>query len=95
LGTDAERASAAGPDGLIDDDLAFIAPWGVDVTQIDAPVLVVQGGQDRIVPPAHGNWLVRNCRSSELWFRPRDGHISILGASPVAMDWLRAQDELP
>jgi len=36
---------------------------------------------------------MRNCRSSELWLRPRDGHISILGASPVAMDWLRAQNK--
>jgi len=94
LGADAERANAAGPEGLIDDDLAFIAPWGFDVTQIDAPVLIVQGGQDRVVPPTHADWLVKNCRSSELWLRPRDGHISILGASPVAMDWLRAQDEL-
>jgi pimeloyl-ACP methyl ester carboxylesterase len=94
LGADAGRANAAGPDGLIDDDLAFVAPWGFDVTQIDAPVLVVHGGQDRVVPPAHSDWLVRNCRSSELWLRPRDGHVSILGACPVVMDWLRAQNEL-
>ncbi|MFJ2033572.1 alpha/beta fold hydrolase [Streptosporangium sp. NPDC087985] len=94
LGTDAVRANAAGPDGLIDDDLAFVAPWGFEVTRIDTPVLLVQGGQDRIVPPAHADWLVRNCRLSELWLRPRDGHISILGAIPVAMDWLRAQNEL-
>jgi pimeloyl-ACP methyl ester carboxylesterase len=93
LGADAGRANAAGPDGLIDDDLAFVAPWGFDVTQIDAPVLVVHGGQDRVVPPAHSDWLVRNCRSSELWLRPRDGHVSILGACPVVMDWLRAQNE--
>lgn len=51
-------------------------------------------GQDRVVPPTHADWLMRNCRSPELWLRPRDGHISILSASPVAMDWLGAQDEL-
>jgi len=93
LGADSVQAGAAGPNGLIDDDLAFVAPWGFDVAQIDAPVLLVQGGQDRVVPPTHGDWLMRNCPSSELWLRPRDGHISILGAVPLAMDWLRAQYE--
>ena len=93
LGADSVQAGAAGPNGLIDDDLAFVAPWGFDVAQIDAPVLLVQGGQDRVVPPTHGDWLMRNCRTSELWLRPRDGHISILSAVPLAMDWLRAQYE--
>jgi pimeloyl-ACP methyl ester carboxylesterase len=90
LGADAGRAGAAGPEGLIDDDLAFVAPWGFDVTQIDAPVLLLHGGQDRVVPPSHADWLMRNCPSAELWLRPRDGHISILKATPVAMDWLLA-----
>jgi pimeloyl-ACP methyl ester carboxylesterase len=92
LGTDAGRAGAAGPEGLIDDDLAFVAPWGFDVAQIEVPVLLVQGGQDRVVPPSHADWLMRTCPTSELWLRPRDGHVSVLNASPVAMDWLRAQD---
>lgn len=90
LGADAERAGAAGPDGLIDDDVAFVTPWGFDVGQIDAPVLLVQGGQDFVVPPSHAEWLLRTCPSAELWLRPRDGHISVLAAVPVAMDWLRA-----
>ena len=91
LGADVEVASAIGAGGLIDDDLAFVAPWGFAVTDIKAPVLIVHGGQDRVVPPAHGDWLLRRCRRSELWFRPDDGHISILDACPLAMDWLRAQ----
>ncbi len=94
LGTDAGRAEAAGREGLIDDDVAFVAPWGFELAQIEPPVLLVQGGQDRVVPPTHAYWLMRNCRSSELWLRPRDGHISVLNASRVALDWLRARDEL-
>jgi pimeloyl-ACP methyl ester carboxylesterase len=93
LGADAERANDAGPDGLIDDDVAAVAGWGFELSQITAPVLFVQGGQDRVVPPAHAEWMLRNCPRSELWLRPRDGHISILDASPVAMDWLRANVE--
>ena len=94
LGADAERAGAAGPEGLIDDDVAFVSPWGFDLEHIDVPVLLVQGGQDRIVPAAHAQWLLSSIRSSELWLRPNDGHISVHNAIPVAMDWLRARDEL-
>ena len=93
LGTDAGRANDAGPDGLIDDDVAFVTPWGFEVTQITAPVLLVQGGEDRVIPPSHAEWLLRHTPRSELWLRPRDGHVSILDACPVAMDWLRANAE--
>jgi pimeloyl-ACP methyl ester carboxylesterase len=57
------------------------------VTSIGVPVLVVQGGQDRVVPPAHAEWLMRECPTVELWLRPQDGHVSILDACPLAMDW--------
>jgi pimeloyl-ACP methyl ester carboxylesterase len=90
LGDDAVRASQAGLDGLIDDDIAYVAPWGFDLAAIAVPVLVVQGGEDRVVPAAHADWLVRACPRAELWLRPREGHVSILDACPVAMDWLVA-----
>jgi pimeloyl-ACP methyl ester carboxylesterase len=90
LGQDAMKAGTAGTGGLVDDDLAFAASWGFSLGEIDVPVLVVQGGQDRVVPPAHADWLLRHIPTAELWLRPRDGHVSILDAVPVAMDWLRA-----
>ena len=90
LGADAGRAEAAGPDGLIDDDVAFVAPWGFDPAAIQGPVLLVHGGEDRVVPPGHAEWLLGQIPSAELWLRPRDGHVSVLDAIPVAMDWLLA-----
>jgi pimeloyl-ACP methyl ester carboxylesterase len=88
LGRDAERAGQDGPEGLIGDDLAFAAPWGFDVAIISVPVLLIQGGEDRVIPPSHADALLRAIPTSELWLRPRDGHVSILDACPVGMDWL-------
>ncbi len=94
LGRDAGQAGAAGPDGLIDDDVALAAPWGFDVAEISVPVLLVQGGEDRVVPPSHADTLTRAVPTSELWLRPHDGHVSVLDACPVAMDWLLVRAEL-
>jgi pimeloyl-ACP methyl ester carboxylesterase len=52
------------------------------------PVLILQGGQDRIAPSSHGKWLARQIPSAELWLRPDDGHISVLSSAVSAMDWL-------
>lgn len=90
LGDDSQRAGAEGPFGLVDDDVAFATDWGVDLGAVAVPVLVVQGGLDRVVPEAHGRWLLDAC-GSELWLRPGAGHVSILEAVPVALDWLLAR----
>jgi pimeloyl-ACP methyl ester carboxylesterase len=88
LGQDAMRAGSAGPDGEIDDDVAFASPWGFDLEAIDVPVMLAQGGEDRVIPPSHASALLRALPRSELWLRPRDGHVSILLACPPALDWL-------
>jgi pimeloyl-ACP methyl ester carboxylesterase len=89
LGDDAAQANSDGPEGLIDDDLAFVGPWGFDVADIRVPVLLVQGGEDRVIPSSHADALIRAVPTSELWLRPRDGHVSVLDACSVGMDWLR------
>jgi pimeloyl-ACP methyl ester carboxylesterase len=91
LGGVAGRALEGGLGGMIDDDLAYVAPWGFDPGQISAPVLIVQGGQDRIAPRSHGKWLARQIRSAEFWLRPDDGHISVLSSGEAALDWLLAR----
>ena len=53
--------------------------------------LVFHGGQDRMVPSAHGAWLAGRCPDAELWLRPDDGHVSVLRSCGVAaLDWLAA-----
>ncbi|HEY3261092.1 MAG TPA: alpha/beta fold hydrolase [Pseudonocardiaceae bacterium] len=84
-------AVAAGPGGLIDDDLAYVGPWGFEPAHIGSPVLLLHGGLDRVVPSSHGTWLAVRCRSAELRLSPDDGHISVLDSSPRALDWLAGQ----
>ena len=88
LGTIAGRAMEGGPGGMIDDELAYVAPWGFEPEHVRAPVLFVHGEQDRINPASHGKWLAGRTRGAELWLRPDDGHISVLGAATAALDWL-------
>jgi pimeloyl-ACP methyl ester carboxylesterase len=82
-------AVEAGPGGLIDDDLAYVAPWGFDPARVVAPVLLVHGSRDRVVPSSHGEWLARRCPSAELWLSLDDGHISILHSGAASVEWLR------
>jgi pimeloyl-ACP methyl ester carboxylesterase len=81
-------AVAAGPSGLIADDLAYVSPWGFEPALISAQTLLVHGGMDRIVPSSHSKWLAARCPSAELWLLPDDGHISILGSAASALEWL-------
>jgi pimeloyl-ACP methyl ester carboxylesterase len=82
-------AVAAGPGGLIDDDLAYVNPWGFDPAQVMAPALFVHGDSDRVVPSAHSRWLASRCAAGELRLAPADGHISVLNGAAAALQWLR------
>jgi pimeloyl-ACP methyl ester carboxylesterase len=84
---------AAGPAALIDDDLAYVAPWGFDPATVAVPLLIVHGGADLMVPGSHGVWLAEHCPTAELWLRPEDGHISILDAAGAALEWLTQSRE--
>jgi len=82
-------AVEGGPGGLIDDDLAYVAPWGLDPARVAVPVLLVHGGRDRMVPSSHSEWLAQRIPPAELRLSPDDGHISVLdSAGADALDWL-------
>jgi pimeloyl-ACP methyl ester carboxylesterase len=51
------EALRQGVDGWVDDDLAFVKPWGFDIADIAIPVKVRYGPEDTLVPPGHGRWL--------------------------------------
>jgi pimeloyl-ACP methyl ester carboxylesterase len=88
LGDVVRPAMDGGPGGLIDDDLAYVTPWGFDPAHMTAPVLFLHGGRDRVIPSSHSEWLARHCPSAEFRLYPDDGHISILNAGTAAVAWL-------
>jgi pimeloyl-ACP methyl ester carboxylesterase len=60
--------------GWVDDDLAFLAPWGFDVTEIRVPVTVRYGRKDVLVPAAHGDWLADHVPGADVIVDDDAGH---------------------
>lgn len=84
-------ALAGGPGPLIDDDLAYVTPWGFDPASIRVPALLLHGERDGMVPASHSRWLAARIPGAELRLTPDDGHISVLAHAPAALDWLLAR----
>jgi pimeloyl-ACP methyl ester carboxylesterase len=81
LATTLRRAVASGIWGWFDDDLAFTRPWGFDLDEVGVPVVVWQGGQDRMVPFAHGQWLATHVPGARPRLLTDEGHLSLVVAS--------------
>jgi pimeloyl-ACP methyl ester carboxylesterase len=63
--------------GWFDDDMAFIRPWGFDLTSIKVPVHVWQGRHDRMVPYSHGEWLSSHIPTAVPHLFEDEGHLSL------------------
>jgi pimeloyl-ACP methyl ester carboxylesterase len=76
-------------EGWRDDNLAFVKPWGFELADIRGPVLVLQGVQDLMVPPAHGRWLAAQIPGVEAEISDTEGHITLLvNRIPEVHEWL-------
>lgn len=57
---------------------------------VEAPVLLVYGARDRIVPPGQGEELARLIRRSELLLLPNESHLTALSAATTEIvHWIR------
>jgi pimeloyl-ACP methyl ester carboxylesterase len=80
---------SGGVDGWLDDDLAFVSPWGFELASIDRPVLVVQGGDDLMVPPGHGRFIAEHVPGCESRFEDTHGHLTLVEhLVPDIHEWL-------
>jgi pimeloyl-ACP methyl ester carboxylesterase len=74
----AAQGLAGGVDGWLDDDVAFVAPWGFELAEIGRPVLLVHGRDDRFVPASHGDWLAERIPGVEARITDDDGHLTLM-----------------
>ena len=79
-----------GVGGWVDDDLAFLQPWGFDVSAVAVPVLIRYGLTDVLVPPAHGEWLAANVPGCIVEAEASAGHLGENPEEQIAGDarWL-------
>jgi len=88
LVTSSTEGLSTGLTGAVEDDLALVEPWGFDPATIETPVLLVQGGADRFVPPSHAEGLAATSPRADLRLMPEDGHISVFARMEDTIAWL-------
>jgi pimeloyl-ACP methyl ester carboxylesterase len=76
FGEMAREAFRPGVWGWVDDDLAFVSPWGFDVAEIRVPVVVRYGEKDVLVPATHGAWLAAHVPNARVMISSEAGHLS-------------------
>jgi pimeloyl-ACP methyl ester carboxylesterase len=80
------RALSNGIAGWLDDDLAFVKPWGFDLSQITVPTSIWQGAHDRMVPFGHGEWLAAHVPGARAHLFDDEGHVSLVQQLPRILD---------
>jgi pimeloyl-ACP methyl ester carboxylesterase len=76
-------------EGLRDDGLSQVSPWGFELSSVRVPVQVWHGAHDRAVPFAHGEWLTRHVPDAEGRLLSNEGHVSLfVRRIPEVHQWL-------
>jgi pimeloyl-ACP methyl ester carboxylesterase len=81
-------ALSAGDQGWWDDGAASLTSWGFDLRDIQVPVKIWHGRQDRFVPVQHGQWLAATVPGAEADISDRDGHLTMIGRIGEIHGWL-------
>jgi len=88
-----KRIAASGLWGWFDDSKALLEDWGFALDQVEAPVAVWHGEDDRAVPIAHGKWVANHLPNAALHLAPGEGHSSLLNRYDKILDDLLASGQ--
>jgi pimeloyl-ACP methyl ester carboxylesterase len=81
-----------GAEGWVEDQLAFVAPWGFDLASVRVPVAVWCGELDGLTPAAQAHWVAAAIPRAELHLLPNEGHFSLIfGHDHEVTNWLAEQ----
>ena len=95
LDGNSKAALTSSSEGWVEDDLAFLEPWGFDLDGVRVPVLLWQGVHDLMVPPTHGRWLADRIPNVDARISDDDGHLTLITTRiPETHAWLRAQSSI-
>lgn len=78
----------SGAAGWVDDDLAFVRPWGFDPAAIETPIGIWHGALDVFAPATHASWLADVIAGAEYHLSADDGHLSLQRYLPAVLAWL-------
>jgi pimeloyl-ACP methyl ester carboxylesterase len=87
LADSAHDGLAAGEQGWWDDGVSHLTGWGFDLEDIQVPVKIWHGRQDRFIPVQHGQWLAANVPGAAADISD-DGHLSLIARIGEIHDWL-------
>ena len=81
---------APSDEGWWEDNIAELQPWGFDVSDIQIPVQLWHGAQDRFVPFQHGQWLAAHIPGVDAHLTDTDGHVTLtINRVPEVHGWLQ------
>lgn len=79
-----------GPEGILEDSLAFLKPWGFSPSDIRSPVQLWAGDSDVIAPVGHAQWLHQEISNSTLRVLKGKDHNSVVEpAWESGFAWMR------
>lgn len=83
-----QREGSRRLEGLIEDAVAFVRPWGVDFSRIAAPIRMWHGDSDETAPLRLARILTDLVPGAQLTVVPGAGHIGTLRHLPEAVRYL-------
>ncbi len=84
------EALKQGPDGWIDDVLAFRSPWGFSLSEVKVPVRLWHGEADVFSPPEHSRWMAERIPNAEIEVQAGAAHFAAMEVLPRVLKQLRA-----